>query len=237
MIFKPNAYTEGVLPCRVLYKMYGSAMAELYLAQVVHTTHYVVIKGIAADAPESLKEAIRREMAVLGQLHREGIPEFYGYAEEKERCYFMMSYHIGENLDKLMQKRRLSEKEVQRLAEKLCGILAYLHQKGIVHGDIKPSNLIWQDEKAVLLDYGTAAFIGKETEVMWSGTAGYAPPEGTISKESDIYALGMTLRYLLGEKQKKNRWKPVLEKCCAPKPSQRFRSAAELYEALHQMQL
>lgn len=237
MIFKPNAYTEEVLPCRVLYKIYGSAMAEVYLAQLVNTTHYVVIKGISEDAPESLREAFRREIAVLGQLHREGIPEFYGWAEEKERSYFMMSYHMGDNLDKLMQKRKLSEQEVQRLAEKLCGILAYLHQKGIAHGDIKPANLIWQDEKVVLLDYGTATFTGKETEVMWSGTTGYAPPGGMNSKEADIYALGMTLRNLLGEKQKKNRWRPVLEKCCTPKPSQRFRSVAELYETLHQIQL
>ena len=262
MIFNPGDMTGQEFPCEIIKSLSGGHMAELYLAQVKNTNHLVVVKEVSGKATQLQKETLLREGQILQQVRMEGIPEFYGYFEEQGRCYYIMSYHKGMDLEQYMLcHKSISEKLTLQIAVNTCRILAYLHQKGIVYGDLKPSNLLLEaDGNITLLDFGAAEFMDQaRKKIYFQGTLGYAAPECwhrgeiTLSPATDIFALGATLFYLLegreprecygnfvlsGDKtQKKNRWQSVLNKCCALDTRNRYRSAAEVYKDISQIRL
>lgn len=237
MIFRPGDRAVEVLPLEVVKRLAGGSMAELYLAQIKNTTHFAVIKAVSREKLQQGK-ILQRESAVLSRLRFAGVPEWYGYAEDEKKQYYVMAYYEGKTLEELcgkgtiyggacpketacgiawqkdvlcrkepvkaerMKDRSMAQKK--KLALQLCEILYYLHQKGIVHGDIKPSNILLTGEgNVVLLDYGTAVDLrGERYEAAFLGTAGYAAPECLLGKQTDVtcladlYSLGVTLRCL-----------------------------------------
>ena len=258
MIFRPGEMTREEFPCEIMRRLPGGFMAEVYLAKLQNTRHFMVVKGVPQKAPESFREALKREAEILKKIRLETIPEVYGYFEEKEKRYFIMSYHEGSNLEELLSKGSIPEKQIKEIALDVCRTLAYLHKKGIVYSDLKPSNMIWSKEHVILLDFGAALFseeIG--THICFQGTVGYAAPEWfrdnnrKITYLADVFSLGATLyrllegkepkqhygKFLLTDQQKKNRWQSVLDRCCAPEPKNRYRSMAHLYDAISKIQV
>lgn len=245
MIFRPGDRAAEVLPLEVVKRLAGGSMAELYLAQIKNTAHFAVIKAVPREKLQQGK-ILQRESAVLSRLRFAGIPEWYGYAEDEKKQYYVMAYYEGKTLEELSRKepaeaegmKGWSMEQSKKLALQLCEILYYLHQRGIVHGDIKPSNILLTGEgNVVLLDYGTAVDLrGERHEAAFLGTAGYAAPECLLGKQTDVtcladlYSLGVTLRCL--PTQKKNRWQSVLNKCCALNPEKRYQSIAQVYNEI-----
>ncbi|MBO5347456.1 MAG: serine/threonine protein kinase [Lachnospiraceae bacterium] len=274
MVFGIGECTSQEFPCEIVSKISGGHMAEIYLARLRNTEHRVVVKAVGEakgaaqiaglETEISLQrkqQVLTREARVLSGLRLEGIPEFYGYFEESARRYFIMSYHTGINLEqKMLAQGKMSEAEVREIILKVCRILTYLHRKGVVYGDLKPSNLLIEPMGGmVLVDYGMAVEMAEiRKEKAFRGTLGYAPPEcwhlqQKLSPATDVFSLGVTLFYLLegqnpgkcyghfvlSEKdvQKKNRWQPVLDKCCALDSTKRYQSAAEVFEAVSKISL
>ena len=258
MIFRPGEMTREEFPCEIVRRLPGGFMAELYLAKLQNTRHFMVVKGVPQKAPESFREALKREAVMLKKIRMETIPEVYGYFEEKEKRYFIMSYHEGSNLEELLSKGSIPEKQIKEIALDVCRTLAYLHKKGIIYSDLKPSNMIWSKEHVILLDFG-AALLSEEIgpHFCFRGTVGYAAPEWfregnrKITYLADVFSLGATLyrllegqepkkhygEFLLTDKQKKNRWQSVLDRCCAPEPENRYRSMTQLYDEINKIQL
>ncbi len=255
-MFEKGDRTNTAFPCEVIAEISGGSMAKLFLAKLQNTELLFVIK--AADKHVF---ALKKEADILGQIYHPCIPEVFGCFEEKNICYYIMSYHRGINVEKYVKRKgTLEEWEVKSMILKLCQVSAYVHQKGIIHGDIKPSNLLYNpvDGKIILLDFGTAEYIdeervcGKENNLFFHGTLGYAAPECWHREQyfpkqtTDIFALGALMFYLLEGKepkehygkfilsdiQKKNRWQPVLDKCCALHVKNRYQSTAEVFEAV-----
>ncbi|MEM7387012.1 MAG: PEGA domain-containing protein, partial [Verrucomicrobiota bacterium] len=129
--------------------------------------------------------------------------------------------------------------------------LHHLHENGLTHRDVKPSNVIFVHGKPRLADIGLVAESGQHSFV---GTEGFAPPEGPGSPGADLYSLGMVLYELLTGKDRldfpelpeevkipdedRKRWvrlNRVLCKCCHQKPGERFQSGVELRDALQTM--
>ena len=268
MIFKPGEEICAEFPCKIVQRLAGGSMAELYLANVKNTPHMVGIKGLGAQETQIKKEALSKEASVLNKLRHEKIPQFFGFFEEENRIYYVMSYQEGACLEQLVRRKCslvLPEERVCNIALQLCGILAYIHKKEVVHGDIKPANLLLSEYgDLTLLDFGTAVFGGEhmktdsdKSKYRFQGTLGFAAPEcwhgGRVhlTPETDIFALGATLFYLLEgreprecfgnfvlseeNQEKKNRWQPVLNKCCAMEASKRYHSAAEVYKDIKQI--
>ena len=258
MIFRTGEMTREGFPCEIVRRLPGGFMAEVYLARLQNTGHFMVVKAVPQKAPASFKEALKREAEILKKIRLETIPEMYGYFEEKEKQYFIMSYHEGSNLEELLSKGSMPEKQIKEIALDACRTLAYLHKKGIIYTDLKPSNMIWCNKHLILLDFGAALFseeIGPH--ICFRGTVGYAAPEWfregnrKITYLADVFSLGATLyrllerqepkkhygKFLLTDEQKKNRWQSVLDKCCAPEPENRYRSMAHIYDAINNIQV
>jgi CHASE2 domain-containing sensor protein len=155
-----------------------------------------------------------------------------------------------------LRGRRLPVKDCVRLGLTLCEALEFLHQQGLTHRDIKPQNIIFVNGQPKLADLGLITGIrplGHEGTLV--GTPGFMPPlperPGTVA--ADIYALGMVLYVLatgraaalfpevattLVSTEEPPEFLPlntVILKACAPLPTERFASAAELRAALAQL--
>lgn len=137
--------------------------------------------------------ALAREDALLRRIRLRGLVE--RTAGGPDGAWMATRWVEGEHADAWATRQPVSA--VVDLAAELALVLAELHAAGVAHGDVKPSNIVVQDDQPVLLDLGMAAPSGSN----FSGTPGYAAPEqlgGTPpTPASDVYALGVTLFVML----------------------------------------
>ncbi|WP_016951752.1 bifunctional serine/threonine-protein kinase/formylglycine-generating enzyme family protein [Anabaena sp. PCC 7108] len=148
------------------------------------------------------KEA--RILEVLG-THSQ-IPHLLAYFEENQKFYIVQEFIQGRCLDKeILRGKQLSEGYVTKLLQDVLEVLAFVHQQGVIHRDIKPPNLIrrQQDGKVCLIDFGIVKEMatqmlnshGNLQSSIVAGTYGYMPSEQARGKtvfQSDIYAVGIT---------------------------------------------
>lgn len=121
----------------------------------------------------------------------------------------------------------------------LCDGISALHRAGILHRDIKPSNVIVCDDGHIKIIDFDAARIKKpaaDKDTVFMGTDGFAPPEQfgftQTDERSDIYALGVTFKVILGENYQRSRYRRLIEKCTRFNPEQRYKSIGAVKRAL-----
>ena len=117
--------------------------------------------------------------------------------------------------------------------------MEYLHDKEIVHGDIKPENIVYKNGRIYLLDYGNARIVGKK-DLPLIGTKGFVAPEAYINNEleasSDVYAIGVLMLLLATGKKnvealdeiKSKKFKRLVTKCLSHSEKERVKSVKEL---------
>jgi len=184
-----------------------------------------------------------REIALLATLRHPHIAQMLDYGESDLVVYYAMRYVEGPTLRTLLERnRRCSASETIRLAMDLLDALAVAHDRGIVHRDVKPENIVLAPEGAVLLDFGIArAMAAAAAERLTRsgftvGTSAYMSPEQVngspdIDHRSDLYSLGCVLfECLAGRppfddpleaavlKMHTSRPAPRLEACCPGTP-------------------
>ncbi len=132
----------------------------------------------------------------------------------------------------------LTGKQFRQIVRELCSVLEFLHKNGIIHRDIKPSNiLLTRDGHVRLIDFDVARMHREEAEqdTRLLGTKGFAPPEqygfAQTDERADIYALGVTLERLLGEKARKKYYGRVIRKCTNLDPDRRYQSVRQVRRA------
>lgn len=132
----------------------------------------------------------------------------------------------------------LSNRQFLNMVGELCSVLEFLHGKGIIHRDIKPSNMILaKDGHIRLIDFDAARMPKDDLEqdTIQLGTRGYAPPEqygfSQTDERADIYAMGVTLEQILGEKGRKPRYKKIIAKCTNLDPDKRYQSVRQVKAA------
>lgn len=156
------------------------------------------------------RQKFLKEAQMIASLRNEHIIKIYDIFEENNTAYYVMDYIEGGSLnDAVDSKGPLSESKAIGYIEQISDALSYLHSSNILHLDIKPSNvLIDNDDCLVLIDFGISKHYdsdGGQTSTTPAGISkGYAPIEqyqqGSIanfSPATDIYSLGATMFFLL----------------------------------------
>ncbi len=165
-------------------------------------------RDLAAGRDVALKMAsgpfchlLRNEYIRLHRFRHPGLPEVYDFSlsPQGESGYLSLEYCPGESLSQMLAPGAMPPADALPILEKLCRILSYLHQRGLVHGDIKPDNVMVSGLSVKLLDLGQAGTAGAAPGC---GTPAYAPPEslsgqGAIIRASDVYSLGLLLFQML----------------------------------------
>ncbi len=127
-------------------------------------------------------ETLRREVDMLKGLSHTYIPQVYDFVQENGVVYTVMDFIDGESLDHVLKRgQALSQPQVIRWACQLLEALVYLHGRpphGILHGDIKPANIMLRPNGDIcLIDYNIALALGEDGAVRAGFSRGYASPE------------------------------------------------------------
>src|SRR5215210_1115826 len=164
-----------------------------------------VLHDSAAADPETI-ERFRREARAVAQLSHPNVVTVIDRGEDGGRQYIVFEYVDGESLKALVERKgALPVRRALDLGIQMARALAYAHERGIVHRDVKPQNVLLNGSgKAKVTDFGiarsvTAAGVTQTGTVM--GTSAYIAPEQAsgerVGPETDVYSLGVVLYELL----------------------------------------
>lgn len=153
----------------------------VYLGRHLRLDKAVVLKADKRTL-QAKPEALRREVDALKDLSHTYIPQVYDFVVEDGVVYTVMDYIEGESLDKpLGRGERFPQAQVVMWAKELLEALCYLHSRppyGILHGDIKPANIMVTPQGDIrLIDFNIALALGEEGAVQVGFSRGYASPE------------------------------------------------------------
>ena len=151
-------------------------------------------------------ELLKREAKLMWNVNHYSLPAMRDFLQAGDGSYVLaMQFIEGKELQKAIDKHKSLEPEtVCWISQRLLHALYYLHHAGIIHGDVKPGNVIVQPRthNAVLVDYGLSTFMPKASSSAVGHTALFAAPEVLAGKPpipaSDIYSLGLTMLFALG---------------------------------------
>ncbi len=189
----------------------------VYLGEHTRLKKQVVLKADKRKLSVGA-EKLRREVDLLKGLSHTYIPQVYDFVQEDETVYTVMDYIEGESLDKMIGRgERPSQPDVVRWACQLLEALDYLHNRppyGILHGDIKPANIMLRPNGDVcLIDFNIALALGEEGAVKVGFSRGYASPEHygadyIRSSRAAAVKSGTTLRTTVRKEGLQGRKKP-----------------------------
>ncbi|NBD36808.1 MAG: protein kinase, partial [Chloroflexi bacterium] len=187
-------------------KIGQGGMAEVYKGRQPALRRMVAIKllGRSLQADASLTERFQREAQAVAALRHPNIVQVHDFGIFENGHYLVMEYIEGHDLRQAMDDRfekggTFSEDEILPLLTQVADALDYAHNKGIIHRDIKPGNILVTSEgQAILSDFGLVMFQNRVSQITQGhtfGTPEYIAPEQAMDSraalpQSDIYALG-----------------------------------------------
>ena len=187
---------------RIVALLGRGGMGEVYRADDLTLDQPVALKFLASAVTrdESAVTRFRNEVRIARQVSHPNVCRVYDLAEVDGDYFLSMEYVDGEDLGALLRRiGRLPEDKGLDVARRLCAGLAAAHERGVLHRDLKPGNIMLDGRGQVILtDFGLAGVAGEiaGNEVR-NGTPAYMAPEqlaGTeVSVRSDIYSLGLVL--------------------------------------------
>ena len=190
---------------RLVAALGSGASAHVYLAEDVTLQRRVAVKVLqpALAREESFLKRFRAEARSVASLNHPHILRVFDWGEDGDGPYLVMEYLDGGSLRDILDRRfRLSVAQAARLGAEAAQGLAYAHARGLVHRDVKPANLLFDEEGRVrIADFGVARALA---EASWTepagamiGTARYASPEQAqghgVDGRSDVYSLALVL--------------------------------------------
>ena len=200
----PDALAERY---RYIRQLGRGGMATVYLARDLKHARDVAVKVVHPLVSSALgADRFLREIEIVAQLHHPHIVPLYDSGDADGSLYYVMPYEAGSSLrQRLAEKGPLPLDDAVLLLRDVCDGLAYAHQHGIVHLDVKPDNVLLSGRHAMLTDFGVAkAAAGPSATgaAVTLGTPAYMAPEQIagdprIDHRTDIYAVGVLAYELL----------------------------------------
>ncbi|MHC4990757.1 MAG: serine/threonine protein kinase [Planctomycetota bacterium] len=206
---------ETIGPCRIIRLIGEGGMGVVYEARQDDLERHVAVKVMRPTASASHRRLhyFRREIQVLGRLRHPCIGRIYdvGCADDGQQYFVMELVEGGRSLLDYCRELDLSVRDRLALFVQVINAISHAHQRGVIHRDIKPGNILVDEEGTPrVLDFGLARFTEHQAEVTTaslagspSGTLPYMSPEQTcddpedLDVRTDVYSLGVVLYELL----------------------------------------
>ena len=192
----------------ILQVLGEGGMAFVYKARDTQLERFVAIKTLKPNYvnQETFVDRFKREAKTAANLNHPNIVQIFDWGIEEEP-YFVMEYIEGDTLTSIISKNKtISLSDILFIGAQVSSGLHAAHQKGLVHRDIKPGNImITPDGKVKVTDFGIVSLQNEESDITKTGsvlgTASYISPEQAqgkpVSIESDLYSLGTVLYELI----------------------------------------
>jgi serine/threonine-protein kinase len=187
----------------------SGGMGEIYRGHGIQTGDQVAIKMIRSDVADTdaIMMMFRKEASALNTLFHEAIVRYYVFSVDPQlkRPYLVMEFVEGQSLSDRLKSGPLTYDDVRVLGARVASGLQVAHERGIIHRDISPDNIIITDHdmaRAKIIDFGIARQMrSSDGTIIGDGFAGkfnYVSPEqlglfGEVTERSDIYSLGLVL--------------------------------------------
>jgi serine/threonine-protein kinase len=233
---------------RVVSLLGRGGMGEVYRANDLLLGQTVALKFLPVHrtSDETTLARFRTEVRIARQISHPNVCRVYDIGEAEGSTYLSMEYVDGEDLASLLRRiGRLPQDKALEIARQLCAGLAAAHDKGVLHRDLKPGNIMLDGQGQLrVTDFGLAGMAGEVRDIR-SGTPGYLAPEQRSGREvtarSDIYALGVVLHEVFtGKRPSADSSHPdlapevdrVIRRCLSEDPAKRPGSALQVAAAL-----
>lgn len=195
-------------PYQIVAPLGEGGMAAVYKAYQGSMDRYVAVKVLPRQMAESEEFIARfkREARMLAQLQHPHILPVFDYGESEGYTYIVMPFVQSGTLADVIRGRRMSMPEIRRIMTQVGDALAYAHARGMIHRDVKPSNVLVDERgNCLLTDFGLARMTEATSKLTSSGaimgTPAYMSPEQGAGKDldgrSDIYSLGIIMYELV----------------------------------------
>jgi serine/threonine-protein kinase len=195
---------------QIIEELGRGGMAVVYRAYQPSLNRYVAIKVLPPQFTfdEEFVQRFRREARSAAALHHPNIVTIYDINEQDGLYFIVMEFLEGKTLDRLLAETgRMPLSRIEHIISQVVDALEHAHQRGLIHRDIKPTNIIvdeQQNDHVTLMDFGlvrAAAGSGLTKTGVIVGTPEYMSPEQADGKEvdgrTDVYSLGVVLFKML----------------------------------------
>jgi eukaryotic-like serine/threonine-protein kinase len=185
----------------------AGGFGAVWLARDEHLGREVAVKTVARSRGERADgERAQREALAAARLSHPAVVTLYEAGADDENHYLISEVVRGRTLAELIAAGALSDRDVARIGLAVATALAHAHERGVIHRDVKPQNVIVPDDPegplgvAKLTDFGVALLAGDDPLTRTGdvvGTLAYMAPEQAegrrVGREADVYALGLVL--------------------------------------------
>ncbi len=197
----------GLTPGEIVVRRYRivsllgrGGMGEVYRADDLRLGHPVALKFLSAPVSRDGAHLQRfvREVRLARQISHPNVCRVYDMAQMGERYFLSMEYIDGEDLASLLRRvGRLPIDKALDVTHQICAALAAAHDKGVLHLDLKPANIMVDGRgRALITDFGIA-LSRLDRDALLAGTPPYMSPEQLLGREvtvqTDLYALGLVM--------------------------------------------
>ena len=211
---KPTAHGAKILgdvgDYELLEEIGRGGQGVVYRAHQKSLNRTVALKviGLGPWTTEAHLKRFRREAEAAAHLEHPCIVPIYEVGERDAQCYFSMKFVEGGQLDDVVRRTPMSIRQAAELIAKVARTVHYAHEHGILHRDIKPGNILLdQNGEPHLTDFGLARLVEAESTITGTlevlGTPSYMAPEQAVGETkkltsaTDVYGLGAVLYQLL----------------------------------------
>ncbi|HEX4484488.1 MAG TPA: serine/threonine-protein kinase [Solirubrobacteraceae bacterium] len=192
---------------RLQHRLGAGAFGTVWMARDERLERDVAVKILARERTRSHPPGrFEREARAAARLSHPAIVTLYEAAVDDEGAYLVSELVRGETLDALLAQGRLSDRDIVAIGVALCDALQHAHDHGVVHRDVKPSNVLVPDappapgQVAKLTDFGVAHVIGGDSLTRTGdvlGTLAYMAPEQSdgrkVGEPADLYSLALVM--------------------------------------------
>ena len=214
---RPLAGPTAFPGCDVIREVHRGGQGVVYEAVQRSTKRTVAIKILHQRilANPRTRARFEREVQLLGQFRHPNIVAIHDSGTTDERFYYVMDYIAGQPLDRFLDHKRHSVRQILGVFAKVCDAVSAAHLRGVIHRDLKPGNIrVDAEGEPVVLDFGLAKVTAEDKEDpstppdmtetgQFVGSLPWASPEQVegrtqdIDVRSDVYSLGVVLYRLL----------------------------------------